>query len=127
MKFWCFGLERRRQRGGIRMNVLKRPSSGRAERRRAERLDIARRLYRALTARDPDRMITLRDSSGKVVARHDLRPEEDTQQSVFKARSRSARLVVIEHEQPQRRRQITLLAPSVDASDQIRCISQNSI
>jgi hypothetical protein len=39
------------------------------------RLAIARRLYQALAAQDPDRVITLRDSSGKVVARHDPRPE----------------------------------------------------
>jgi hypothetical protein len=52
------------------MTVSQTPSSV-AERR----LAIARRLYQALAAQDPDRVITLRDSSGKVVARHDPRPE----------------------------------------------------
>jgi hypothetical protein len=40
------------------------------------RLAIARRLYQALVAQDPDRAITLCDSSGEVVARHDPRPEQ---------------------------------------------------
>jgi hypothetical protein len=39
------------------------------------RLDIARRLYQALAAQNPDRVIILRDSSGRVVARHDPRPD----------------------------------------------------
>jgi hypothetical protein len=39
------------------------------------RLAIARRLYQALVAQDPNRVITLRDSSGRVVARHDPRPD----------------------------------------------------
>ena len=46
------------------------------ERRRAERLEIARKLYEALVALDPDRVITLCDGDGRVVARHDPRPEE---------------------------------------------------
>ena len=54
------------------MTVSQTPSSA-AERR----LAIARRLYRALVAQDPDRLITLCDASGKVVARHDPRPEQD--------------------------------------------------
>ena len=41
-----------------------------AERRRAERLDIAHRLYQALIAQDPDRAITLCDGEGRAVARH---------------------------------------------------------
>jgi hypothetical protein len=41
------------------------------------RLAIARRLYQALVAQDPDRVITLCDSGGRVVARHDPRPEQD--------------------------------------------------
>jgi hypothetical protein len=41
-----------------------------------ERLDIARRVYQAMIARDPDRLIILRDSSGRVVACHDPRPEQ---------------------------------------------------
>jgi hypothetical protein len=47
------------------------------ERRRARRHEVARQLYEALVAQDPDRMITLRDGRGKVVARHDLRAEQD--------------------------------------------------
>ena len=41
------------------------------------RLTIARRLYQALVGQDPDRAITLCDSSGRVVTRHDPRPEQD--------------------------------------------------
>jgi hypothetical protein len=48
-----------------------------AQRKRAERLDIARTLYHASAAQDPDRLIALCDGSGKVVARHDPRPEHD--------------------------------------------------
>ncbi len=40
---------------------------------RERRLQIARRLYRALVAQDPDRVISLRNGLGRVVARHDLR------------------------------------------------------
>jgi hypothetical protein len=54
------------------MNVF---SSAGRKRKPAERLDIACRLYQALAAQDPDRVITLRDGSGRVVARHDPRPE----------------------------------------------------
>jgi hypothetical protein len=48
------------------------------ERERVRRHKIARRLYEALVAQDADRVITLRDGFGRVVARHDPRPEEDT-------------------------------------------------
>jgi hypothetical protein len=41
------------------------------------RLAIARRLYQALAAQDPDRILTLRDGGGRVAARHDPRPEQD--------------------------------------------------
>jgi hypothetical protein len=41
------------------------------------RLVIARRLDQALVAQDPDRLITLRDGGGRLVARHDPRPEQD--------------------------------------------------
>jgi len=47
-----------------------------AEQKRAERLDVARTLHQALVAQDPDRLITLRDGGGRVVARHDPRPEQ---------------------------------------------------
>jgi hypothetical protein len=43
----------------------------------AERLEIARRIYKELVAQNPNRMITLRDGAGKVVARHDPLPEHD--------------------------------------------------
>jgi hypothetical protein len=46
-----------------------------ADRERAKRLEIARRLFKALVAEDPDRVIILRDGSGRVVARHDLQAE----------------------------------------------------
>ena len=46
------------------------------ERKHRARLEVARRLYQALMAQDPDRLITLRDSSGQVVTRHDPRPEQ---------------------------------------------------
>jgi hypothetical protein len=40
------------------------------------RLAIARRLYSALVAQDPDQVITLCNGGGEVVARHDPRPEQ---------------------------------------------------
>ena len=39
-------------------------------------LEIARRLYQALVAQDPNRVIILCTSTGKVLARHDLRHEQ---------------------------------------------------
>jgi hypothetical protein len=54
------------------MIISQTPKSG-EERKRGE---VARRLYRALVAQDPDRLITLRDGGGRVVARHDPRPEQ---------------------------------------------------
>jgi hypothetical protein len=59
------------------MTVSQTPSSA-AERR----LAIARRLYQALVAQDPDRVITLCDSVGGVVARHEPLPEEDAPEVV---------------------------------------------
>jgi hypothetical protein len=47
-----------------------------AERKRKERLDIARRLYQAMIAHDSDRLIVLRDGSGRVIASPDPRPEQ---------------------------------------------------
>jgi hypothetical protein len=58
-----------------------------AEKKRAERLDVARTVYHALAAQDADRVITLCDirgrliAPGRLIARHDMRPEEGTQQS----------------------------------------------
>ena len=43
------------------------------------RLEVARRLYQALTAQDPDRLITLRDGGGRVVV-------EGTPETVAKTR-----------------------------------------
>ena len=42
------------------------------------RLAIARRLYSALVAQNPDRKITLSDAGGTLIARHDPRSEEST-------------------------------------------------
>ena len=53
------------------MTVSQTPSSV-AERR----LAVARRLFRAMVAKDPDRSITLCDSRGEVVARNNPRPEQ---------------------------------------------------
>jgi hypothetical protein len=53
------------------MTVSQTPSSA-AERR----LAIARRLYQALVAQDPDRLITLCDGLGRVVACHDPQLEQ---------------------------------------------------
>jgi hypothetical protein len=57
------------------MNVSRTGGAVGADRERAERLEIARRLYQALAVQHPDRVIILRDTSGRVVAHHDLRPE----------------------------------------------------
>ena len=46
------------------------------DRRRAERLEIAHKLYEALLAQGPDRVITLCDGDGRVVACHRPRPEQ---------------------------------------------------
>jgi hypothetical protein len=40
------------------------------------RLDIARRLYQALVAQDPNRLIMLCDASGRVLARNEWRNED---------------------------------------------------
>ena len=52
-------------------------TSNAEERKRARRHKVARRLYEALVAQDPNRAITLCDEAGKVVARHDPLPEHD--------------------------------------------------
>jgi hypothetical protein len=41
-----------------------------------ERLDIARKLYKALVAQYPDWLITLCDGSGRVLAHSEWRPEQ---------------------------------------------------
>lgn len=48
-----------------------------AEQKRAERLDVAQTVYHALAVQDADRVITLCDIRGRLIARHDLRPEQD--------------------------------------------------
>jgi len=69
-----FGLEERSS-GGDNMTVSQIPVSA-VERKRARRHKIARRLYEQLVAQNPNRVITLRDGAGKVVARYDPRPEQ---------------------------------------------------
>ena len=49
------------------MTVSHTPNSS-AERKRADRLKIAYALCKALVAKNPDRVITLRDGTGRVVA-----------------------------------------------------------
>ena len=61
--------------GATNMTATDPPNA--AERRRVRRLEVARRLYEALLAQDPNRGITLCDESGKVVARHDPVPKHD--------------------------------------------------
>jgi glycosyltransferase involved in cell wall biosynthesis len=61
--------------GRANMIISQTPNSA-EERKRVARLEVARRLYQALVAQDPDRLITLRDGGGRVVARHDPRPEQ---------------------------------------------------
>jgi hypothetical protein len=58
------------------MTVSETPNST-AEQKRARRHEVARRLYEALMAQNPNRLIVLHDSAGKVVARHDPLPEHD--------------------------------------------------
>jgi hypothetical protein len=47
-----------------------------AELKRARRHKVARRLYEQLVAQNPNRVITLRDGSRRLVARHDPRPDQ---------------------------------------------------
>ena len=70
----CFRLDVSGAVGRANMIISQTPNSA-AERKRVARL-VARRLYQALVAQDPDRLITLRDGGGRVVARHDPRPEQ---------------------------------------------------
>jgi hypothetical protein len=65
----------RAEQRGDNMTASGRPNA--EERRRAKRHKVARRLYEALLAQDPNRAITLCDEAGKVVARHDPLPEHD--------------------------------------------------
>ena len=72
------------------MTVSQTPSSV-AERR----LAIARRLFRAMVAKDPDRSITLCDSRGEVVARHDPRPEQSAPDPERQAQNEKSRREVL--------------------------------
>jgi hypothetical protein len=47
------------------------------ERDREDRLEVARTLYKALVAQYPDRVITLCDGLGRVLASSEPRPEQD--------------------------------------------------
>jgi hypothetical protein len=68
-----FGLDDSEQRANM---IFLQPPTSAEERKRVAQLEVARRLYQALVAQDPDRLITLRDGGGRVLARHDLRPEQ---------------------------------------------------
>jgi hypothetical protein len=71
--FGCFRLEDRKR--GANMNNPQTPNSA-EERKRTAGLEIARRLYQALVAQDPNRVVILCTSAGKVLAHHDLRHEQ---------------------------------------------------
>ena len=60
---------------GRKMTASDKPNSP-AERKRARRHKVARKLYEQLVAQNPHRVITLGDGVGGVVARHDPRPEQ---------------------------------------------------
>ena len=57
------------------MSAFDKPNSA-VEQKNAERLDVAHTVYHALVAQDADRVITLCDVRGKLIARHDPRPEQ---------------------------------------------------
>jgi hypothetical protein len=61
---------------GRNMTASNKPNSA-AEQKSAERLDVARTAYDALVKQDADRVITLCDVRGKLIARHDPRPQQD--------------------------------------------------
>jgi hypothetical protein len=58
------------------MTVSHTPNSS-AERKRADRLKIAYALCKALVAKNPDRVITLRDGTGRVMARNEPQNKSD--------------------------------------------------
>ena len=62
------------------------------EKRAERRLAIARRLFQSLGGKDRDRSITLCDSRGEVVVRHDPRPDTERPRTCGseKKKSRSA-------------------------------------
>jgi hypothetical protein len=65
-----------RSSGRANMIIISQTPNSADERKRVARLEVARRLYRALVAQHADRLITLRDDGGRVSARHDPRPEQ---------------------------------------------------
>ena len=67
----CFGDEEPSS-AGPNMTTSETP-----QQRKRRRHKLARRLYEALVAQDPNRGITLCDAEGKVIARHDPLPERD--------------------------------------------------
>jgi hypothetical protein len=71
---------RAQQRGS---NMTTSEISNAEERKRARRHKVARRLYEALVAQDPNRAITLCDEVGNVLARHDPLPEHDAPKIAF--------------------------------------------
>ena len=60
---------------GRKMTASDTPNSA-AEQKSAERLDVARTVYDALVKQDADRVITLCDVRGRLIARHDPQSEE---------------------------------------------------
>ena len=71
----CSGIEHRAV--GDKMTASDTPNSG-AEQKSAGRLDVARTVYDALVVQDADRVITLCDARGRLIARHDPQSEQDT-------------------------------------------------
>jgi hypothetical protein len=71
----CFRLDDFAAVGRANMIISQTPNWA-EERKRVARLKVARRLYQALVSQNPDQLITLRDGGGRVVARHDPRPEQ---------------------------------------------------
>ena len=71
----CFRLDDFAAVGRANMIISQTPNWA-EERKRVARLEVARRLYQALVSQNPDQLITLRDGGGRVVARHDPRPEQ---------------------------------------------------
>ncbi len=77
------------------MTVSHTPNSS-AGRTRAVRLKIASRLYKALVAKNPDRVIVLRDGGGRMVSRHEPQMSGDHRNLPF----RDAPSLVPVHNEP---------------------------
>jgi hypothetical protein len=76
----CRGIGHRGHGGAVNMTASDTPNSA-TEQKRAERLDVARTVYHALAVQDADRVITICDIRGRLIARHDLRPEQDARET----------------------------------------------